>query len=293
MRPVGYDRAVFDVVPPPRRSRLPGVSMAGFRHRGPEPIRMRAVPHPAVTLSLDFSPGLLVVDDAAGRRPGSLVAGLAFRDLRVHGHGTEAMQVRLSPLVAATVLGVSPADLEGTVVGLDELWGREAARVREQLSHAPSWRDRFALTEDLLARRHAAARPERGPRPEVVRAWQRIVRSRGGVRVEALAAEAGWSRQRLWARFRSDIGLTPRRAAQLVRFHHAAHLLAGGRSPALAAADCGYTDQSHLHRHVRAFTGTTPATLAGEPFLAVDDLAWPGEAPPVTRPDTRRGPAPR
>jgi protein phosphatase len=35
-------------------------------------------------------------------------------------------------------------------------------------------------------------------------------------------------------------------------------------------------------RDVRAFTGVTPATVAGEPFLAVDDIAWPGHAPPVT-----------
>jgi hypothetical protein len=29
-----------------------------------------------------------------------------------------------------------------------------------------------------------------------------------------------------------------------------------------------------MHRDVRAFTGVTPATVAGEPWLAVDDLAW-------------------
>jgi AraC-like DNA-binding protein len=40
------------------------------------------------------------------------------------------------------------------------------------------------------------------------------------------------------------------------------------------AADSGYTGQSHLHRDVMAFTGVTPATGAGEPFLAVDDIAW-------------------
>jgi hypothetical protein len=36
----------------------------------------------------------------------------------------------------------------------------------------------------------------------------------------------------------------------------------------------GYADQSHLHRDVVAFTGMTPATVAGEPWLAVDDIAW-------------------
>jgi AraC-like DNA-binding protein len=87
---------------------------------------------------------------------------------------------------------------------------------------------------------------------------------------DALAAQTGWSRKRLWSRFRSQIGLTPKRAAQLVRFDHAAHRLAAGHSPALVAAESGYVDQSRLHRDVVAFAGLTPAAVAASPFLAVD-----------------------
>ena len=101
-----------------------------------------------------------------------------------------------------------------------------------------------------------------------------MVVARGRVRVERLASEVGWSRKRLWTRFRSQIGLTPKRAAQLVRFDHAAHRLAAGQSAASVAADGGYVDQSHLHRDVVAFAGVTPAAVAGAPFLAVDEVAW-------------------
>ncbi len=112
------------------------------------------------------------------------------------------------------MLGVSPAELAGTVVPLDDLWHRTTARIRD----AGSWRDRFALTETLLA--------HRGPTvdPEVGQVWHRI---------------------------------------------------ATGEDAATVAADSGYVDQSHLHRDVRACTGTTPATVAGGEWLAVDDLAWP------------------
>jgi AraC-like DNA-binding protein len=256
--------------------------MAGFRDRGPGPLDMRAIPHPAVTLALEFGPGTLVVDDATGRRRGSFVAGLAFDALRGRGRDIELVQVRLSPVIAYTMLGSSPADLDGAVVALDDLWGRDAARIQERLSQAHSWQDRFTLTDNLFARRCEAGR---SVHPEVARAWDRIVRSGGRIRVEALAAEVGWSRKRLWSRFRSQIGIAPNRAAMLVRFHHAAHRLAAGQSPARAAAESGYFDQSHLHRDVQVFTGVTPATVAGEPFLAVDDIAWPGHAPPVMKRD--------
>jgi AraC-like DNA-binding protein len=102
-----------------------------------------------------------------------------------------------------------------------------------------------------------------------------VVTSQGHVRVEEVAAEVGWSRKRLWSRFRSQIGLTPKRAAQLVRFDHAAHRLADGHSAALVAAESGYADQSHLHRDVMAFTGGTPSAVAVAPWLGVDDIAWP------------------
>jgi AraC-like DNA-binding protein len=265
--------AVWDVARPAWPSQVAGISMAGFRDRGVTTVGHRAIPHPAVTLVVEFGAGPLVVDDAVGRQQrGSLVAGLEFGAVRVGGVNFEAVQVRLSPVVARAVLGVSPAELNGAVAALDDLWGRQASRIREQLSDASSWERRFALTDALLARRRQAGAQVD---PEVDWAWNRILVSRGQVRVDTLAAEIGWSRKRLWSRFHAQIGLPPKRAAKLVRFDHAAHRLAAGEDAARVAADGGYADQSHLHRDVVAFTEATPATVASEPWLAVDDVAWP------------------
>jgi AraC-like DNA-binding protein len=180
------------------------------------------------------------------------------------GENIACVQVRLSPVVAGAVLGIPPAELDGAGVALDQVWGRAAARIREQLGELTSWQDRFALTG-----------AEASVDPEVAWAWARIVGSRGLVRVERLADELGWSRRRLWSRFRAQIGLSPKRSVKLVRFDRAAQRLAAGTSAADVAAEGGYADQSHLHRDVMAFTGATPATIANEPFLAVDGVAWP------------------
>jgi transcriptional regulator GlxA family with amidase domain len=99
------------------------------------------------------------------------------------------------------------------------------------------------------------------------------------VRIEGLADEVGWSRKRLWSRFRSQLGITPKRAARLVRFDHAAHLLAAGQAAASVATESGYVDQSHLHREVKTFTGLTPTAVAVAPWLAIDDVAWPASSP--------------
>ena len=244
--------------------------MAGFRDQAKDLVDLEVVPYPAVTLVVDHGDGLLV-DDASGQpMRGSVAAGLAPGSVRGRGREIECLQIRLSPVVAHTVLGAS-SELGGQVVALEDLWGREAARTEEQLRAAGSWGERFAIAEAGLIRRQVTGRAVDS---EVAFAWGRMVTSRGRVRVEGLADEVGWSRKRLWSRFGSQMGLTPKRAAKLVRFDHAAHLLAAGHSPALVAAESGYADQSHLHRDVMAFAGVTPTGVAVAPWLAVDDVAW-------------------
>jgi AraC-like DNA-binding protein len=261
--------------------------MAGFRDRSGDVVDLSAVSHPAVTVIVDLGTGEpLVVEDGTGlRRSGSVVAGLAAGGLRGGGRDVECLQIRLSPVVARAVLGAPAGELGGSLVALDDLWGPDAARIQDRLRSAASWDDRFAIAEAALARRLSsgqvdpaapgAAVGSAAVDPEIGFAWDEMVASRGQLRVDGLAAELGWSRKRLWSRFRSQIGLTPKRAAQLVRFDHAAHRLASGHAPAEVAAEAGYTDQSHLHRATLAFAGLTPTALAAAPWLAVDPTAWP------------------
>jgi AraC-like DNA-binding protein len=270
--PPAWTWADVDVAVPRSPGRLPGVAMAGFRQRVAGPVEIAMVAHPSVTLIVDLSDGGGIVCDADGRRErGSFVAGLLPGRVRTGGLGGECLQIRLSPVTAAAVLG-APAGLTGTVATLDEVWGRDAEQVEDRLRTARSWDERFTIAAGVLGRRAARAAVE----PEVAHAWRRTVAARGRLRVEGLAEEVGWSRQRLWSRFRAQLGLTPKRAARLVRFDHAAHLLAAGQAPANVAVRSGYTDQSHLHREVRAIAGATPAAVAAAPWLAIDDVAWPG-----------------
>lgn len=248
--------------------------MAGFTDRGRATTAQRVIPHPAVTLAVQFGDGSLTVTGAAGRhRSGSLVAGPGFGSeaLWLHGERFAAVQVRLSPLLAPTLLGVSPRDLDGAVVDLDDVWGPQAARIRERLHETDSWDERFALIEALLVKRAA----EPAVDPEVAWAWKRILATHGRVRIGALADEVGWSRKRLWSRFHAHVGLVPKRAATLVRFDHAVHRLVAGEPAARVAADTGYADQSHLHRDVVAFTGLPPASARTQPWLRIDETAWP------------------
>jgi AraC-like DNA-binding protein len=267
---VNAGAALWDIATPSRPGRLAGVTMAGFRDQSRNLVDLQVVPHPSITVVVDLG-GEVLVEDASGRQlPGSVAAGLAPGGVRARGRDIECLQIRLSPVVAHELLG-APSELGESVVALEDVWGRDAARIQERLRTAVSWDERFAIAEVQLARRPGARRTVD---PEVAYAWGEIAASGGQVRIERLATCVGWSRKRLWSRFRSQIGLTPKRAAQLVRFDHAAHSLAAGHGPALVAAESGYVDQSHLHRDVMSFAGITPTAVAVAPWLAVDHVAW-------------------
>jgi AraC-like DNA-binding protein len=269
---VAFEAAArWEIVTPSQPCRHRGVRIAGFRDRTDEPLDLPVVPFPAVTVVVDLGEQLLVDDGSGHRRCGDAVIRLAPSGVRAQGRDVECLQMRLSPVVSHALFGTL-LDSDDAVIRLEDVWGRDAARIRDQLRTATSWDDRFAIAEAALVREHHERwRVD----PEVDHAWGEIVATGGQLRVEHLADELGWSRKRLWSRFRAQLGLSPKRAAQLVRFDRAAHRLAAGERPSLVAAEAGYVDQSHLHRDAMAFTGTTPRAVAHAPWLAVDDIAWP------------------
>lgn len=254
--------------------------MAGFRQRVPAFWDIAMVAHPSVTLLVDLSEGEGAAYDAHGRHErGSVAVGLLPGDLRATGRGlVHCLQIRLEPVAAAAVLGAS-TELGGAVVPLEDVWGRDTGRVEERLRAATSWDERFTIATEILGRRLGARATVD---PEVAETWRRTLASRGRVRVDGLADEVGWSRKRLWSRFRSQLGITPKRVAGLVRFDHAARLLAAGHAVASVAAESGYVDQSHLHREARAIAGLTPTAVAAAPWLAIDDVAWPASSPALS-----------
>ncbi|WP_374776971.1 helix-turn-helix transcriptional regulator [Streptomyces sp. NBC_01310] len=251
----------WEVAHPLGGTSLDGVRMAGFRDRTGSGLDMRVLPQPAVIVVIGIGAGPVTVESASGHRPlRGLVASLSPGPARIRGEGVECVEVALSPRAAYALLGVPPLELDGSITGLEDLWGRHARLLREQLADTSSWQERLALTDGFLRRKAAGAPPMAA---EVAAAWDAIVAGRGRVRVGDLAASCGWSRKRLWARFSSQVGLTPKRAAMLVRFDHAARALLAGERAGDVAVACGYADQPHLHRDVQALAGCTPGALAG------------------------------
>jgi AraC-like DNA-binding protein len=141
---------------------------------------------------------------------------------------------------------------------------------------ARTWPARFAALDDVLLR--LADRRAAEVATELREAWRLTSASGGQLPVAELAARVGWSERHLRHRFAAETGLSPKEAAQVVRFDRARRRLGssvargGDVDLAVLAADCGYADQAHLTRAWRRFTGLPPRRwmAAEHPMLRPD-----------------------
>ena len=63
---------------------------------------------------------------------------------------------------------------------------------------------------------------------------------------------------RLWSEI---VGIQPRKFIQLMRFHNALSMIDAGDKLASVAAECGYSDQSHMARQIKTISGLPPSAL--------------------------------
>jgi AraC-like DNA-binding protein len=231
------------------------IGYVGYREWGSAGFRRLETPSGEVHVILSFGPRIR----ADGEELESFVAAPSTRPATVEsdGGGQHCVEIRLTPPGAHLVLGVPMGELAGRTIRFEDVWGDE--RLIDRLHDARGWPARFDLLDRVLAARIAAARPLA---PEVEGAWWRLVLSAGGVPVAELVRDAGWSRRHFTVRFTEQVGLAPKAFARVLRFDRAKELL--GASPlslAEIAVECGYYDQAHLSRDVRAFAGCTPTEL--------------------------------
>ncbi|MGW3093172.1 helix-turn-helix domain-containing protein [Streptomyces sp. NPDC001102] len=265
------DEAVRAAPVPPLRGLVGWYS--GYRQRGLPATRHRGLPSPWLTLILTLDEPLTVAahPDPAARPVDypTLLGGLHVTPALIDMPGRQSgIQVAVSPLGARVLLGLPAGALAGIDVHADDVLGAGVREVHDRLREAPDWTARFRVVDDWLLGRLARGRDVRAT-AAVADAWRRLLGSGGRLRVDELAAGTGFSDRHLRTLFRTEIGLTPKAAARVVRFDRARRRLAARPGPpdlAGLAADCGYADQSHLDREFAALASCTPSAWLAQEF---------------------------
>jgi AraC-like DNA-binding protein len=233
----------------------------------------RGLPSRHMTLIVSIGPTIDVVahtDPAQG--PGRyrcVVGGLqASPALIAHGGHQEGVAIELTPIGSRALLGMPARALWNVSLELDDVIGAAGSELWERLQGLDRWADRFRACDQVLGR---LVRPD-APEPALRRSWELLVGSAGTVPVTEIARTLGWTRQHFARRFADEFGLSPKRAARVVRFERACRML-GARSSSIAevAARCGYFDQAHMTRDFVELAGCPPGRLPDGDLPSVQD----------------------
>ncbi len=167
--------------------------------------------------------------------------------------GTRYVGLRFSGGAGPALLGI-PADLVcDRAPDLEELWPAATAReLAERIADAPE------AGLEAWAIERAAARDVDPLGPRVLRM------AAAGAPVSVIAGSLGVSTRHLHRRCLPVFGYGPRRLARVLRLGQAVAEARSGLPLAQVAAGCGYADQAHLSREMRALAGTTPSGLLRE-----------------------------
>jgi AraC-like DNA-binding protein len=279
----------------------------GYRQRGVAPAVHRGLPSPFLTLiiTLDEPLSMLAHPDP-GQPPGhftTLLGGLhSTPALITHDGAQSGIQVALRPLGTRALLGMPAGELADIDVPAESVLGGACAELRERILAAPGWEGRFAVLDEILIRllglrpanlaMQPSERPDERPderpgerqaglpgvAPEVGWAWRQLLRAGGAVRVSDLASQTGWSSRYLTSRFRTEVGLTPKAAARVIRFSRARTLLAraatGPAATGPAATGPAATGPAATGPAATGPAATTPGTPAANGGdLRLADLA--------------------
>jgi AraC-like DNA-binding protein len=228
-------------------------------------------PHPALadfiacTWADEARPGLRILPDGcidivwigdealtvAGPDTAANVIGLP--------EGTLTVGVRFRPGRAPGFLNARADELTDQSLGLDALWGPEAADLAEILASTPSVEGKQAVLEAaLLERLDQVTQVD----AEVDAAIEVIGSAPSQARVGAISKELNISERQLRRRFEQAIGYGPKTFGRVLRFRAFLSLVEDHGYPiGQAAAEAGYADQAHLTRECNDLAGLTPAEL--------------------------------
>jgi AraC-like DNA-binding protein len=239
------------------------VELCGYRERSQAVVERHMTATSMIPVIVSFGDTIEV--DMAGRVGdsfGSFVAGFHPGPATTRYQDAQfGLQLDLTPLGAYRIFGVPSSALAHRIVGLDDVAPRLGGPpLQDRLASLPTWRERFAVVNELLLSM-ADGGPE--PDPMVTWMWRQLEISHGRARIADLVDETGRSHRHVTSRFQAQVGLTPKAAASVLRFEHAASVVSSGRTTLTdVAAACGYADQSHLTRDFTRLAGCAPGAFA-------------------------------
>lgn len=222
-----------------------------------EPLVYKVLPGTGVVIGFQYRGRLSYVE--GGTESGLAISGVTglmdrYRVFRSSAHiGT--VLVFFHDGGAAAFFKEPLHELFRESISLDNFMLRsELLVLEEQLAEAASDVARIRCVEQFLLSQRRPGKAD----ALVMAAVSLIHRSRGHIRIGALADQLNISQRPLEKRFRQVVGASPKKFASIVRIQYILQRYTGSQSLSALGHEAGFFDQAHFIKEFKTFTGETP-----------------------------------
>lgn len=178
--------------------------------------------------------------------------------------GSTIVGLRFQPTAAVNWLRSPMWELVNRRVALEDFWGGEARRLADWIGEAGT-PGQIARRLQLGMGRIAARIDPPDPQMKAVFAFCDPVNP-ANHSVTSMSERLGVSVRTLRRRCHHVFGYGPKTLERILRFQRFLTLASRGKEIGMAsfAMEAGYSDQAHLSREVRCFSGLSPRTVVGQ-----------------------------
>jgi AraC-like DNA-binding protein len=192
--------------------------------------------------------------------PSSFVYGQIseFKDLYLVSEAALIVVV-FQPAGINQLMGVSAAELRNNIINTEDLFGRNVLDIHTGLAEEGDFRNKVKMLNIFFA--EFAAKTVLINQRLIAASINFILKNKGTNSVGQLVKYIGYTERQIERIFIECVGLSPKRFGSIVKLHSFLKLLkAKSNYDTLTALSCeaGYSDQSHLIKEFRKYTGVTP-----------------------------------
>jgi hypothetical protein len=207
-----------------------------------------------------------MIFELAGELAGAgYLVGTHLRPILVDLRGAvDRVGIRFQPGMASLLFGVSAREIRHRVAGFSDVGIRLPSSYLDLLMNAPGVSGRIGAIEDWLLGRLAGTNPVVFERQREIADLFLLATS--GVGTRSLHDLTGWSARKTQRFFLEYFGAPVAKLRRWGRFRRSLAVLEAKNHPsrAILSTELGYSDQAHMCREFREFTGTDIGSLLAE-----------------------------
>jgi len=192
--------------------------------------------------------------------PASFVYGQIseFKDLYLATDASLVIVV-FQPAGLNQLMGIPAAELRDNIIGTEYLFGWQGLNLQAKLFEQNNFQDQIRILNAFFI--ELAAKKAIVNQVLIEASINFIFKNKGANSIHQLVKHVGYTERHIERAFIECIGLSPKKFGNIVKLHSFLKLLKGKskhNNLTKISYEAGYSDQSHLIKEFRKYTGITP-----------------------------------